>query len=159
MTVAATAVDNIVQVKILDARVGREIALPRYESDAAAGMDMRACLDAPVQIDAGGVALIPTGIAVYLANPDWTAMLLPRSGLGHKHGIILGNTVGLIDADYQGELKVSLWNRGQQAYTIEPGERIAQLVVVPIVRAQFQVVSDFTASTRGTGGFGSTGKV
>ena len=147
-----------IELKILDPRMGKEFALPKYESQGAAGLDLRACINAPLVIEPQQVSLIPTGIAIYIKNPDMAATILPRSGLGHKHGLILGNSVGLIDSDYQGELKVSCWNRSDKAYTIEPGERIAQLVIVPIIRAQFNVVDEFAISDRGEGGFGSTGK-
>lgn len=151
-----TAVHNI-QLKILDERIGREFPLPRYETSDAAGLDLRACLAAPLELAAGSTHLIPTGIAIYIANPHLAALILPRSGLGHKHGIVLGNLVGLIDADYQGQLQVSCWNRSEMSYTVQPGDRIAQLIFVPIVRTQFEVVSAFTATTRGEGGFGHSG--
>jgi len=150
--------DIPVQLKILDARIGTEFPLPRYESTAAAGLDLRACLDAPLTIEPGQTQLIPTGISIYIADPTLAAVILPRSGLGHKHGLVLGNLVGLIDADYQGPLMVSCWNRGQTAYTITPGDRIAQLVFLPIARIQFQVVENFIATERGSGGFGHSGK-
>jgi len=146
-----------VQVKILDSRIGKEFPLPRYETKEAAGLDLRACFDAPLTINPGETHLIPTGIAIYIGNPHMAAVILPRSGLGHKHGLVLGNLVGLIDADYQGPLMVSCWNRSQTAYTIAPGDRIAQLVFLPIVRAQFETVTDFTLTQRGTGGFGHSG--
>lgn len=147
-----------IQVKILDARIGNEFPLPRYETDDAAGLDLRACLESSLTIEPGQTHLIPTGISIYIGNPHVAAVILPRSGLGHKHGLVLGNLVGLIDADYQGPLMVSCWNRGQAAYTIEPGDRIAQLVFLPIVRARFDVVNEFAATQRGTGGFGHSGK-
>lgn len=147
-----------IQMKILDARIGKEFPLPRYETSDAAGLDLRACVDAALTIEPGQTHLIPTGISIYIANPNMTAIILPRSGLGHKHGLVLGNLVGLIDADYQGPLMVSCWNRGDKAYTIEPGERIAQLVFLPIVRTHFNVVDEFTATERGAGGFGHSGK-
>lgn len=147
-----------IQLKILDARLGKQFPLPRYETQAAAGLDLRACLDNPLTIQPGETHLIPTGLAIYIADPYLAAVILPRSGLGHKHGLVLGNLVGLIDADYQGPLMVSCWNRGQNAYTIEPGERIAQLVFLPIVRTQFAIVTDFMTTERGTGGFGHSGK-
>lgn len=147
-----------VQLKILDQRIGTTFPLPRYETQAAAGLDLRACLDESVTIEPGQTQLIPTGIAIYIADPTIAAVILPRSGLGHKHGIVLGNLVGLIDADYQGPLMVSCWNRGTKAYTIEPGERIAQLVFVPIVRTQFEIVNEFAETQRGAGGFGHSGK-
>lgn len=147
-----------VQLKILDSRIGKEFPLPRYETAAAAGLDLRACLDNSLIIQPGETQLLPTGISIYMADPHLAAVILPRSGLGHKHGLVLGNLVGLIDADYQGPLMVSCWNRGQAAYTIEPGDRIAQLVFLPIVRAQFDVVTDFALTQRGAGGFGHSGK-
>lgn len=150
--------DTAIQVKILDPRIGTTFPLPRYETDAAAGIDLRACLPNALTIAPGQTELIPTGMAIYIADPHLAAVILPRSGLGHKHGIVLGNLVGLIDADYQGPLMVSCWNRSQTAYTIEPGDRIAQLVFVPIARAQFEVVSEFAATNRGSGGFGHSGK-
>ena len=145
-----------VELKILNPQMADQ--LPQYATAAAAGLDLRACLDAPVVLQPGEVYLVPTGIAIHLANPAYAAVLLPRSGLGHKHGIVLGNLVGLIDSDYQGELKVSLWNRSHQAFTIAPLERIAQMVVVPVAQAVFEVVDEFAASQRGEGGFGSTGQ-
>jgi dUTP pyrophosphatase len=145
------------QVRILDPRVGRDMELPRRATSGAAGLDLRACLDAPLTLEPGQSELVPTGIAIHLADQGLAAMLLPRSGLGHKHGIVLGNLVGLIDSDYQGEVKVSVWNRGERAYTIHPGDRIAQMVVVPVVQVDFDVVEEFEASARGAGGFGSTG--
>ena len=147
-----------IQVRILDPRIGTEFGLPEYASDGAAGVDMRACVDEPLQIDAGETHLIPTGIAVHIGDPGLAAVLLPRSGLGHKHGIVLGNLVGLIDADYQGQVFVSCWNRGTDSFTIHPGERIAQMVFVPIVRAHFEVVESFRESPRGEGGFGHSGR-
>lgn len=146
-----------IQFKILDARIGKEFPLPRYETPDAAGLDLRACLDAPLTIEPGATHLIPTGIAIYIADPYMAAIILPRSGLGHKHGLVLGNLVGLIDADYQGPLMVSCWNRGHAAYTITPGDRIAQLVFMPIVRTHFDLVDEFNLSERGTGGFGHSG--
>ncbi len=146
-----------VQVKILDPRVSRDIALPAYSTDGSAGMDLRACLDQAIVITPGTTVLIPTGIAIYIADPGVAAALLPRSGLGHKHGIVLGNLVGLIDSDYQGPLMVSAWNRGSQSFTIHPGDRIAQMVFVPIVQADLEIVEEFEFSSRGGGGFGHTG--
>ncbi|MES0874759.1 dUTP diphosphatase [Sinimarinibacterium thermocellulolyticum] len=146
-----------VQLKILDPRIGRDLPLPAYATDGAAGLDLRAVLDAPLTLAPGASALIKTGLAIHIGDPNLAAMILPRSGLGHKHGIVLGNLVGLIDSDYQGELMISCWNRGQAAFTIEPGERIAQLVLVPVVQAAFEIVQTFDASARGAGGFGSTG--
>ena len=145
-----------VDLKILDERV--RASLPHYATPGSAGLDLRACLDAPVVLSPGETRLIPTGLAMHLADPGYAAMILPRSGLGHKHGVVLGNLVGLIDSDYQGQLMVSLWNRGQEAFTVQPFERIAQMVIVPVVQAGFRVVEDFAASDRGEGGFGSTGK-
>lgn len=146
-----------IQVKILDNRIGTEFPLPRYETSDSAGMDLRACLNEKLVLQPGDANLIPTGIAIYIGDPTLAATILPRSGLGHKHGIVLGNLVGLIDADYQGPLMISCWNRGQNAYTIEPGDRIAQLVFLPIARIHFEVVSEFNETSRGTGGFGSSG--
>ena len=149
--------EHVLQLKVLDARFGAEWDLPAYATAHSAGLDLRAALDAPLTIQPGETQLIPTGIAIHLADPGYAAMILPRSGLGHKHGIVLGNLVGLIDADYQGPLMVSCWNRGSQAYPLQPLERLAQLVIVPVVQAQFRVVDAFEASERGAGGFGSTG--
>ena len=145
-----------VDVKILDPRVKEK--MPAYATTGSAGLDLRAMLDEPLTLDPGETRLIKTGLAIHLADPGYAALILPRSGLGHKHGIVLGNLVGLIDSDYQGELMVSTWNRGQEAFTIEPMERIAQLVIVPVVQMQMNIVDDFEASDRGAGGFGSTGK-
>ncbi|HEX5057568.1 MAG TPA: dUTP diphosphatase [Gammaproteobacteria bacterium] len=147
-----------VQLKILDQRIGKEIPLPAHATAGSAGMDLRACLDRPLQLSPGAAELIPTGIAIYIEDPGLAAVILPRSGLGHKHGIVLGNLVGLIDSDYQGQLLVSCWNRGKDVFTIQPGERIAQLVLVPVVQAEFDIVQDFAASDRGAGGFGSSGR-
>jgi len=147
-----------IQVKILDPRIGTEFPLPRYETLESAGLDLRACLDKTLTIEAGETQLIPTGIAIHIGNPHLAAVILPRSGLGHKHGIVLGNLVGLIDADYQGPLLISCWNRSKTAYNIEPGDRIAQLVFLPIVRTEFQLVETFQETERGTGGLGSSGK-
>lgn len=146
------------QVRLLDERLGRDIPLPAYATEGSAGLDLRACLQEPVTLAPGETLLIPTGMAIHLADPGLAAMILPRSGLGHKHGIVLGNLVGLIDSDYQGELMVSCWNRGQTAFTLSVGERIAQLVVVPVVQASFEFVDQFDDSSRGDGGFGSTGR-
>ena len=145
------------EVKILDPRVGRDMELPRRATSGSAGLDLRACLDAPLVLEPGRTELVPTGIAIHLGDPGLAAVLLPRSGLGHKHGIVLGNLVGLIDSDYQGQVMVSLWNRGERAFTVNPGDRIAQMVVVPVVQVEFEVVEEFAASARGAGGFGSTG--
>lgn len=147
-----------IQLKILDARIGGEFPLPGYATDGSAGIDMRACLEAPLDVGPGDTHLLPTGIAIHIADPSLAAVLLPRSGLGHKHGIVLGNLVGLIDADYQGQVFVSCWNRGRESFTIQPGDRIAQMVFVPIVRAHFDVVDSFQESTRGAGGFGHSGR-
>ncbi len=144
-----------IAVKVLDARMAEY--LPAYATPGSAGLDLRACLDAPLDLQPGAAALIPTGLSIHIADPALAGMLLPRSGLGHKHGIVLGNLVGLIDSDYQGPLMVSCWNRGSTAYTVQPLERIAQLVIVPVVQARFERVDSFEASTRGAGGFGSTG--
>ncbi len=146
-----------IQLKILDPRIGTDFPLPTYATTDSAGLDLRACLTTPLTIEPNTTHLIPTGLAIYIANPSIAAIILPRSGLGHKHGIVLGNLVGLIDADYQGELKVSCWNRGQEPFTIQPGDRIAQLVFLPIIRSHFSVVKDFHATDRGTGGFGHSG--
>lgn len=145
------------QVRVLDDRIGQQIAFPEYATDGSAGLDLRACLDQPLTLEPGQTQLIKTGLSIHIGDPSLAAMILPRSGLGHKHGIVLGNLVGLIDSDYQGELMVSCWNRGQSTFTVEVGERIAQLVLVPVVQADFEVVADFDASDRGEGGFGSTG--
>ena len=145
-----------IDVKIMDARMADQ--LPAYATSGSAGLDLRACLDAPLTLGANAWQLVPTGIAIYLKDPGYAAIILPRSGLGHTHGIVLGNLVGLIDSDYQGQLMVSAWNRSDTAFTIEPMERIAQLVIVPVLQAQFNVVSEFPASERGEGGYGSTGK-
>ena len=148
---------QVLQVKVLDPRVGTEFPLPHYATPGSAGLDLRACLDAPLTLAPGETQLIPTGIAIHLDDAGLAAVLLPRSGLGHKHGIVLGNLVGLIDSDYQGQVMVSCWNRGNAAFTIAPGERIAQMVIVPVVQVQFEVVEQFTESHRGAGGFGSSG--
>jgi dUTP pyrophosphatase len=155
---AAPPVRRALKVRILDARLGREFPLPQYATGGSAGLDLRACLDAPLVLAAGSAELIATGLAIHLDDPGLAAVILPRSGLGHKHGIVLGNLVGLIDSDYQGQLMVSCWNRGAQPFTIRPGERIAQLVVVPVVQVQLEVVEDFAASQRGAGGFGHSGR-
>lgn len=147
-----------IQLKVLDARVGNDFALPAYATDGSAGLDLRACLDAPLEIVSGKVELISTGIAIHMDDPHMAAVIIPRSGLGHKHGIVLGNLVGLIDSDYQGPIKISCWNRGDQNFTIEPGDRIAQLVVVPVIKVQFEIVDGFRESERGAGGFGSSGR-
>lgn len=146
---------RLIEVKVLDPRMAEQ--LPAYATHGSAGLDLRACLDAPLCLEPGQAQLIPTGLSIHIADPGLAAMLLPRSGLGHKHGIVLGNLVGLIDSDYQGPLMVSCWNRGSAAYTVQPMERIAQMVIVPVVQATFQVVDEFEQSDRGVGGFGSTG--
>jgi len=146
------------QVKTLDPRIGNEFPLPEYATPGSAGLDLRACLDAPLTLEPGQTELIPTGLAIHIEDPNLCAMILPRSGLGHKHGIVLGNLVGLIDSDYQGQLFVSCWNRGQTTFEVTPGERIAQLVLVPVVQADFEIVDEFTDSHRGEGGFGSSGR-
>ncbi len=146
-----------VKLKILDARIGREFPLPHHATAGSAGMDLRACIDAPLVLAPGAAELLPTGISLYVEDPDLAALLLPRSGLGHKNGIVLGNLVGLIDSDYQGPLMVSCWNRGAAPYTISPGDRIAQMIIVPVVHVDFTVVDDFHATPRGGGGFGSSG--
>lgn len=146
------------QVKLLDPRLGNSIPLPQYATAGSAGLDLRACLDAPMTLHPGDTQLIRTGMAIYIEDPSLAAVILPRSGLGHKHGIVLGNLVGLIDSDYQGELMVSCWNRSQQSFTIDVGERLAQLVLVPVVQAAFEVVDEFVATERGTGGFGHSGR-
>ena len=147
-----------VELRILNPRIGKDLPLPKRATNGSAGLDLRACIDAPLELAPGATQLIPTGIAIHLADPGLAAVIIPRSGLGHKHGIVLGNLVGLIDSDYQGELMISCWNRGAQTFRIEPGERIAQLVVVPVVQVEFDVVTEFAASERGSGGFGHTGR-
>jgi len=146
------------QLKVLDPRIGNEFPLPAYATDGSAGMDLRAMLDAPLDLAPGKTELIPTGIAIHIGDPDLAAVIFPRSGLGHKHGIVLGNLVGLIDSDYQGQLFVSCWNRGQENFRVEVGERIAQLMLMPVVRAEFEVVDSFDESERGAGGFGHSGR-
>ena len=143
---------------MLDPRIGRDYPLPAYATEGSAGLDLRACIDAPLTLEPGQAELLPTGIAIHLEDSGLAAMLLPRSGLGHKHGIVLGNLVGLIDSDYQGQVMVSCWNRGHAPFTVEPGERIAQMVIVPVVQVQFEVVAEFSESHRGAGGFGSSGR-
>nr|WP_232598281.1 dUTP diphosphatase [Photobacterium carnosum] len=150
---------NTIDLKILDPRVGTEFPLPAYATTGSAGLDLRACLDQALTVAPGETHLVPTGLAIHIGNPQLAATILPRSGLGHKHGIVLGNLVGLIDSDYQGQLMVSVWNRGDTTFTIEPGDRIAQLVFLPVVQAQFNIVTDFDdASQRGEGGFGHSGR-
>jgi dUTP pyrophosphatase len=146
------------KVKILDARLAREFPLPQYATAGSAGLDLRACLQAPLILEPGAAELIPTGLAIHLDDPGLAAMLLPRSGLGHKHGIVLGNLVGLIDSDYQGQVMVSCWNRGREPFTVQPGERIAQMIVVPVVQVELEIVESFEASRRGAGGFGHSGR-
>ena len=147
-----------VQVKVLDARLGQEWAMPAYATTGSAGLDLRACLDEAIEIAAGETVLVKTGLAIYIEDPNFAGLILPRSGLGHKHGIVLGNLVGLIDSDYQGELMVSVWNRSQTTFTLEPGERLAQYVLVPVIQAEFDLVNEFEATERGAGGFGHTGQ-
>ncbi|AZI49440.1 dUTP pyrophosphatase [Pantoea agglomerans] len=147
-----------IDVKILDPRVGKEFPLPTYATSGSAGLDLRACIDDVLDIAPGTTTLVPTGLAIHIADPDLAAVILPRSGLGHKHGIVLGNLVGLIDSDYQGQLMVSVWNRGQESFSLQPGDRMAQLVFVPVVQAEFNLVEDFDASLRGEGGFGHSGR-
>jgi dUTP pyrophosphatase len=146
------------QLKVLDPRIGNEFPLPAYATDGSAGMDLRAMLEEPLDLAPGKTELIPTGIAIHIGDPELAAVILPRSGLGHKHGIVLGNLVGLIDSDYQGQLFVSCWNRGQENFRVEVGERIAQLMLMPVVRAEFEVVDSFDESERGAGGFGHSGR-
>ena len=145
------------QVKILNAKIGKDIPMPSYSTPGSAGMDLRACLDESINLAPAETSLIPTGIAIFVSDPGYAALILPRSGLGHKHGIVLGNLVGLIDSDYQGELMISAWNRGSSNFTIEPGDRLAQLIVVPVQQVEFSIVSEFLSTERGTGGFGSSG--
>jgi dUTP pyrophosphatase len=147
-----------VQLKILDTRIGKEFPLPRYATDGSAGLDLIACLDEHLGVEPGETHLVPTGIAIHMRDPQLAAVLLPRSGLGHKHGIVLGNLVGLIDSDYQGQVLVSCWNRGNDRFVIEPGDRIAQMVFLPVVRAEFEIVEQFDESSRGPGGFGHSGR-
>lgn len=147
-----------VQLKVLDPRLGNEWPLPTYATAGSAGLDLRACLDEAIQIEPGQTILVKTGMAIYIEDVNYAGLILPRSGLGHKHGIVLGNLVGLIDSDYQGELMVSVWNRGQQPFCLEPGERLAQYVLVPVIQAEFEQVDEFIATERGAGGFGHTGK-
>jgi dUTP pyrophosphatase len=156
--VAAQGAGRSLKVRILDARIGTEFPLPAYATGGSAGLDLRACLDAPLTLVAGKAELIPTGLAIHLDDPGLAAVILPRSGLGHKHGVVLGNLVGLIDSDYQGQLMVSCWNRSATDFVVQPGERIAQMVIVPVVQVRLEVVEDFAASSRGAGGFGHTGR-
>ena len=145
------------QVKVLNPKINKEIALPKYSTAGSAGLDLRACLDESLTLNPGVTELIPTGLAIYIGDPDYAAIIMPRSGLGHKHGIVMGNLVGLIDSDYQGELMISAWNRSATSFNIEPGERIAQLVVIRVKQIEFSLVEEFTGTDRGTGGFGSSG--
>ncbi|EPL7941536.1 dUTP diphosphatase [Acinetobacter baumannii] len=147
-----------VQVKLLDPRLGKEWPLPSYATAGSAGLDLRACLDEAIEIEPGQTVLVKTGMAIYIHDVNFAGLIIPRSGLGHKHGIVLGNLVGLIDSDYQGELMVSVWNRGQTTFRLEPGERLAQYVLVPVVQAEFEQVEEFEETLRGAGGFGHTGK-
>ncbi len=154
----STRAGRALKVRILDARIGGEFPLPAYATEGSAGLDLRACTAAPLTLAPGRAELIPTGLAIHLGDPSLAAVILPRSGLGHRHGIVLGNLVGLIDSDYQGQLMVSCWNRGVEPYTLTPGERIAQLVVVPVVQVELEVVAEFVTSERGAGGFGHSGR-
>ena len=147
-----------IELKILDQRIGKEFPLPEYATSGSAGMDLRACIDGTMSLEPGETKLIPTGLAIHIADPALAATILPRSGLGHKHGIVLGNLVGLIDSDYQGQIFISCWNRGQTAFKINPGDRMAQLVFIPVVQAAFEIVENFDDSTRGAGGFGHSGR-
>ncbi len=147
-----------IQLKVLDPRVGKEFPLPEYATDGSAGLDLRACIDEEIILQPGQTELVPTGLAIHIADPSLAAVILPRSGLGHKHGIVMGNLVGLIDSDYQGQLFVSTWNRGNEDFTLKPGERLAQMVFVPVVQAEFELVEDFDQSLRGEGGFGHSGR-
>ena len=148
---------RLIELKILDDRLGDSISLPHYATDGSAGLDMRACIDAPLTVAPGETELIPTGLAIHIGDPGLAAVLLPRSGLGHKHGLVLGNLTGLIDSDYQGQVFISCWNRGSKSYDVEPGERIAQMVFVPVEQVRFEVVDEFDDSARGDGGFGHSG--
>lgn len=147
-----------IDLKILDDRIGNQFPLPAYATEGSAGLDLRACLDGDLIVEPGQTHLVPTGLAIHINDPSLAATILPRSGLGHKHGIVLGNLVGLIDSDYQGQLMVSVWNRGQDTFTIEPGDRIAQLMFVPVIQAEFNIVADFDTTERGEGGFGHSGR-
>ena len=152
------AAERSLKIRVLDPRIGAEFPLPVYATAGSAGLDLRACLDAPLTLAPGKAELVPTGLAIHLDDPGLAAVILPRSGLGHKHGVVLGNLVGLIDSDYQGQLMVSCWNRGANEFVVQPGERIAQMVIVPVVQVRLEVVDDFAASARGAGGFGHTGR-
>ncbi len=158
MTELTGAKRRPLKVRILDPRVGRDFPLPAYATDGSAGLDLRACIDRELVLDAGRAELIPTGLAIHIEDPGLAAVVLPRSGLGHKHGVVLGNLVGLIDSDYQGQLMVSCWNRSAEPFTVRPGERIAQLVIVPVVQVDLELVEEFSASSRGAGGFGHSGR-
>jgi dUTP pyrophosphatase len=151
--------DFKLKVKILNPKIGTELPLPKYATNGSAGMDIRACIDKAIVLNPGDTELIPSGLAIYIEDPNYAGLIIPRSGLGHKHGIVLGNLLGLIDSDYQGELMISCWNRGKLPFTIEIGERIAQLVLVPIMQAQMEIVTDFNQTARAVGGFGHTGRV
>ena len=157
MTEVPGAKPHPLKVRILDARIGRDFPLPSYATAGSAGLDLRACIEADLLLEPGKAELIPTGLAIYVEDPGLAAVILPRSGLGHKHGVVLGNLVGLIDSDYQGQLLVSCWNRGREPFIVRPGERIAQLIVVPVVQVELEVVEDFSATGRGAGGFGHSG--
>lgn len=146
------------QVKILSQLIGKSIPLPQYSTDGSAALDLCACIESNLLLEPGDTKLIPTGISIYIENPNYAAMILPRSGLGHEHGIVLGNLVGLIDSDYQGELLISCWNRGKKEFTIQPGDRIAQMIIVPVIQTTLKIVDEFIQTDRGTGGFGSTGR-
>ncbi|MGH8265250.1 MAG: dUTP diphosphatase [Steroidobacteraceae bacterium] len=146
------------KVKVLDPRIGKDYPLPSHATPGSAGVDLRACIDAPIVLEPGATTLIPTGIAIHIDDPGYAAVLLPRSGLGHKHGIVLGNLVGLIDSDYQGQVMVSCWNRGAEKFTVQPGERVAQMVLIQVAQVAFEVVAEFAESSRGDGGFGSSGR-
>ena len=154
-----SGLNHRVKMRILNPKMGTEIPLPTYATEGSAGLDLRACIDAPIEILPGTTHLIPTGLAIFIEDPNFAGIVLPRSGLGHKHGIILGNAVGLIDADYQGELMISCWNRSQTTFTLNVGERLAQFVIVPVVQAKFEIVESFTETERAAGGFGHTGRV
>jgi dUTP pyrophosphatase len=155
---SASTPERRIQLKILDPRLNEEFALPDYATPGSAGVDLRACVDDPVNLEPGQTELIPSGLAIHIDDPSLAAIILPRSGLGHKHGIVLGNLVGLIDSDYQGQVYVSCWNRGHDSFVINPGDRLAQMVVVPVVQARFEIVDEFVTSDRGAGGFGHTGQ-
>lgn len=150
--------NQFIQLKVLDPRIGDSIPLPKYSTEGSAGLDLRICTDEPIEVGANQSVLLPTGLSIYIEDPNLCAVILPRSGLGHKHGIVLGNLVGLIDSDYQGELKVSCWNRTDEIFTVNPGDRIAQLVFLPVVQAQFEMVESFQKTSRGENGFGSSGR-